>query len=120
VKDLVIPVKGLKINTFLPPALLPADLVPPEPQPAGNPVIELQLEGSTLVVRASLNGKSVRRALKVIAEHGAEHVNVVLQGNLKSPATPGGPFLLEGAGLAATPKVAKPPQPAGPEEGGQP
>jgi hypothetical protein len=29
-----IPVKGLKINTLVPPAALPADLVPPEPQPA--------------------------------------------------------------------------------------
>ena len=106
-QKVTIPVKGLKINTLLPPASLPADLVPPEPQPAGNPVIELQLEGSPLVVRASLNGKSVRRALKVIAEHGPENVNVVLQGTLKPAATPGGPFLLDGAGLAATPKVAK-------------
>jgi hypothetical protein len=91
----------------LPPAALPADLVPPEPQPAGNPVIELPLEGSPLVVRASLNGKSVRRALKVIAEHGPENVNVVLQGTLKPAAAAGGPFPLEGAGLAATPKAAK-------------
>ena len=106
-KEVTIPVKGLKINTLVPPASLPGDLVPPEPQPAGNPVIELQLEGSPLVVRASLNGKSVRRALKVIAEHGPENVNVVLQGTLKPAATPGGPFLLDGAGLAATPKVAK-------------
>jgi len=39
-------VKGVKINTLLPPAVLPTDLVPPEPQPAGNPVVELALEGS--------------------------------------------------------------------------
>ena len=102
-----IPVKGLKINTLLPPAALPADLVPPEPQPAGNPVIELQLEGSPLVVRASLNGKSLRRALKVIAAHGPENVTVVLQGTLKPAAAPGNPFPLDAAGLAATPKVAK-------------
>ena len=81
--------------------------VPPEPQPAGNPIIELQLEGSPLVVRASLNGKSVRRALKVIAEHGPENVNVVLQGTLKPAAAAGDPFPLDAAGLAATPKVAK-------------
>ena len=105
--DITIPVKGLKINTLLNPAVLPADLVPPEPQPAGTPTISLALEGSPLVVRASLNGKSVRRALKVIAEHGAENVNVVLQGNLKPAATPGSPFVLDAAGLAATPKVAK-------------
>ena len=106
-QKVTIPVKGLKINTLVPPAALPTDLVPPEPQPAGNPVIELQLEGSPLVVRASLNGKSVRRALKVIAEHGPENVNVVLQDTLKPAAAPGSPFPLEGAGLAATPKVAK-------------
>ena len=55
-KEVTIPVKGLKINTLVPPASLPGDLVPPEPQPAGNPVINLALEGSSLVVRASLNG----------------------------------------------------------------
>jgi hypothetical protein len=40
-----IPIKGLKVNTLLSPAALPADLrpssadlVPPEPRPAGNPV----------------------------------------------------------------------------------
>ena len=29
-----IKLKGVKINTLLPPAALPADLVPPEPRPA--------------------------------------------------------------------------------------
>jgi hypothetical protein len=116
-KDLVIPVKGLKINTLLPPAALPGDLVPPEPQPAGNPVINLALEGSPLVVRASLNGKSVRRALKVIAEHGPEHVNVVLQGNLKAPTQAGEAFILDAAGLTATPKQPVPkPAPTGQQE----
>lgn len=105
--SVTIPVKGLKINTLVPPAALSTDLVPPEPQPAGSPVIELQLEGSPLVVRASLNGKSVRRVLKMIAEQGPENVNVLLQGTLKPAATPGDPYVLEGAGLAATPKVAK-------------
>jgi hypothetical protein len=102
-----IPVKGLKINTLLPPAALPADLVPSEPQPAGNPVVDLALEGSPLVVRASLNGKAVRRALKAIAEQGAANVNVVLQGTLKPAPTPGAPFVLEAAGLTVTPKAAK-------------
>lgn len=105
--SVTIPVRGLKINTLVPPAALSPDLVPPEPQPAGSPVIELQLEGSPLVVRASLNGKSVRRVLKMIAEQGPENVNVLLQGTLKPAAAPGDPYVLEGAGLAATPKVAK-------------
>jgi hypothetical protein len=42
-------VKGVKINTRLPPAALPTDLVPPEPQPAGNPVVELALEDSARI-----------------------------------------------------------------------
>ena len=57
-----IKLKGVKVNTLLPPAALPADLVPPEPQPAGNPAVELEIEGTPLVMRAVLNGKSVRRA----------------------------------------------------------
>ena len=54
----------MKINTLLPVASL-VGLVPPEPQPAGNPVIDLEIEGSELVIRATLNGKSVRRGAKV-------------------------------------------------------
>ena len=86
-----IKLKGVKVNTLLPPADLPADLVPPEPQPAGNPAVELEIEGTPLVLRAVLNGKSVRRALKTIAEHGPDNVNVLLQGNLRPAAAPGGP-----------------------------
>jgi hypothetical protein len=100
-------VKGVKINTLIPAASL-VGLVPPEPQPAGNPVIDLEIEGSPLVIRATLNGKSVRRALKVVAEHGPDGVNALLQGNLKPATTEGGPFILDTAGLAVTPKVAKP------------
>jgi hypothetical protein len=100
-----IPVKGLKVTTLLSPAALPADLVPPEPAPAGNPVIELRVEGSPLRVLAILNGKSVRRALKVIAEHGPDNVNVMLQGNLKAPPAPDAPYALDCPGLTATPKA---------------
>jgi hypothetical protein len=106
----------LKVTTLIAPQALTPDMVPPEPQPAGNPVIELELEGSPIVVRASLNGKSVRRALKVIAEHGPENVNALIQGNLKPPATPGGPFVLDSAALAVTPKAPKP-EGAGQAEG---
>jgi hypothetical protein len=104
--------KGVKINTLIPAASL-VGLVPPEPQPAGNPTIDLEIEGSPLVIRATLNGKSVRRALKVVAEHGADGVNALLQGNLKPSPTGEGPWILDTAGLAVTPKVAKaePPSP---------
>jgi hypothetical protein len=106
-----IKLKGVKVNTLLPPAALPADLVPPEPQPAGNPVIELEIEGTPLVLRVVLNGKSVRRGLKTIAEHGPENVNVLLQGNLRPAAEPGGPYELDAAGLNVTPKTPKPEAP---------
>jgi hypothetical protein len=104
-------VRGIKVTTLIPPDALPKDLIPPEPAPAGDPVIDLALEGSPLVVRAKLNGKSVRKVLKTIAEHGPAGVNVMLQGNLKPGPTPGGPFVLESAGLAVTPKVPKEPAP---------
>jgi hypothetical protein len=107
-------VKGVKINTLIPAASL-AGLVPPEPQPAGNPVIDLEIEGSEMVIRATLNGKSVRRALKVVAEHGPDGVNALLQGNLKPAPPEGGPYILDTAGLTVTPKVAKPEAP-GPSE----
>jgi hypothetical protein len=110
-------VKGVKINTLIPAASL-VGLVPPEPQPAGTPVIDLEIEGSPLVIRASLNGKSVRRGLKVIADHGAEGVNVLLQGNLKPAATAGEPYILDTAGLTVTPKAAKPESPVPSESAG--
>jgi hypothetical protein len=103
--------KGIKVNTLLPPAALTADLVTPEPQPAGNPIIELEIEGSPLVMRAVLNGKSVRRALKTIAELGPDNVNVLLQGNLRPLSEPGGPYELDVAGLNVTPKAPKPEAP---------
>jgi hypothetical protein len=104
VKPLALSVKGIKITTLIPPDALPADMVGPEGQPAGEPVIDLALEGSSLVVRAKLNGKSVRRVLKTIAELGPGGVNVLLQGTMK-PGAAGGPYTLDSAGLTVTPKA---------------
>jgi hypothetical protein len=103
--------KGLKINTLVPPDALPADLVPPEPAPAGDPVVDLALEGSDLIVRARLNGKSVRKALKAIAAQGAGNVHVLLQGTLKPPAAAGGPYVLDSAGLSVSPRGGPPASP---------
>lgn len=104
----IIKIRGLKINTFIDPAVIAgANLVPPEPAPAGNPTIGLQLDGSSLNVRVTLNGKSVRRAVKAITEHGAENVNVVLQGNLKGANAGGWNFELDSAGLTVQPKAVK-------------
>jgi hypothetical protein len=106
-------VRGLKIASLIPADALPADLVPPEPQPAGRAIFEVALEGSGLVLRVECNGKAVRKALKTIAEHGAEGVNLLLQGTIKPPARPGDRLQLEGAGLSAMPKGSKP---GGPSE----
>jgi hypothetical protein len=110
-------VKGVKITVVVPPAALPADLVPPEPQPAGDPVLDLELEGGSFTVRAKFNGKSYRRAIKSIGEHGPDGTTAIIQGSLKPPAAAGGPFVLDSAGLTVTPKASKP-EPTSPPPGG--
>ncbi len=108
-KHATIRVPGLKVAVPLPADAIPQDLVPME-GPAGEPIIELVLEGSPLTALAKLNGKNYRKLLKTIAEHGADNVAVVLQGVLRPPATQGGTFVLEGAGFQANIKT---PRPAG-------
>jgi hypothetical protein len=91
-------VPGLKVAVPLPADALPRDLVPVE-GPAGEPIIELVLEGSNLTAIARCNGKNYRKMLKTVAEHGTANVAVVLQGTLRPPADQGRPFTLEGAGF---------------------
>ncbi len=105
-------VPGLKVTVPLAAEALPRDLVPME-GPAGEPTIELVLEGGPLTARAKLNGKNYRKMLKQIAEQGAGNVAVVLQGVLRPPAAPGGPFVLEGAGFQVTIKTPRPAEPPG-------
>ena len=109
-----IKVSGLKVAVPLAADALPRDLVPMD-GPAGEPAIELVLEGSALTALARINGKNYRKMLKQIAEQGAGNVAVVLQGVLRPPAAPGGPFVLEGAGFQVNVKT---PRPA--ESGGEP
>ena len=103
-------VPGLKVTVPLAADALPRDLVPAD-GPAGEPVLDLVLEDGSLTVRAKLNGKNYRKLLKQVAEHGADRVAVALQGVLRPPSSPGGPFVLDGAGFQA---VVKPPPPAEP------
>ena len=93
-----IPVRGLKVAVPLSADTLPRDLVPMD-GPAGEPVIELALEGSSLTVQARINGKNYRKMLKQIDEHGAANVAVVMQGTLRPPAGTGGPLMLDSAGF---------------------
>ncbi len=104
-------VPALKVTVPLAAAALPGDLVPMD-GPAGEPVLDLVLEGGSLTVRARLNGKNYRKLLKQIAEHGAENVAVALQGVLRPPLSPGGPFVMEGAGFQAIVKAARAADPA--------
>jgi hypothetical protein len=99
-------VPGLKVAVPLAADLLPRDLVPMD-GPAGEPTIELVLEGG-LTAEARINGKNYRKMLKQIVEQGAGNVAVVLQGMLRPPAVPGGPFVLEGAGFQVNVKTPRP------------
>jgi hypothetical protein len=105
-------VSGLKVTVPLSAEALPCDLVPPE-GPAGEPTLDLVLEGGSFTARAKLNGKNYRKMIKQIAEQGAGNVSVVLQGNLRPPTAPGGPFLLESAGFQVNVKTPRPAEPAG-------
>jgi hypothetical protein len=105
-------VPGLKVVVPLAADALPRDIVPME-GPAGEPTLELVLDGTPLTARAKLNGKNYRKLLKQIAEQGAGNVSVVLQGTLRPPAAPGGPFVLDGAGFQVNVKAPRPGEPAG-------
>ena len=109
-KKATIRVPGLKVAVPLSADAIPRDLVPME-GPAGEPVLELVLEGGSLTALAKLNGKNYRKMLKNIAEQGAGNVAVVLKGVHRPPATQGGTFVLEGAGFQVNIKT---PRPAGP------
>jgi hypothetical protein len=107
-----IQVPGLKVAVVLAADALPKDLVPMD-GPAGEPAIELVLPGEALTALAKINGKNYRKLLKQVAEVGAANVSVVLQGVLKPPAAPGGPFVLEGAGFQVTVKTPRPAESGG-------
>jgi hypothetical protein len=111
VKTKTIHVPSLKVTVPLTATALPRDLVPME-GPAGEPILDLVLEGGSLTVRAKLNGKNFRKLIKQVDEHGADNVAVALQGVLRPPASPGGPFVLEGAGFQAVVKTPRPAEPS--------
>jgi hypothetical protein len=105
-------VPGWEVTVPLSAEAPPRDLVPMD-GPAGEPTLDLVLEGGPLTARAKLNGKNDRKMLERIAEQGTANVSVVLQGNLRSPAAPGNPFLLESAGFKVNVKAPRPTEPAG-------
>ena len=74
-------VPAVKVTVPLAAEALPRDLVPMD-GPAGEPTLELVLDGTSLTARAKLNGKNYRKLLKQIAEVGADNVSVVLKRDL--------------------------------------
>jgi hypothetical protein len=98
-----IKVPGLKVAVPLKADALPQDLVPPD-GPAGEPVIELHLDGSPLAIAARINGKNYRKMLRTVAEHGQDQVAIVLQGNLRPGSKPG-TLTLESAGFQVNVKA---------------
>ena len=106
-KKATIQVPGIKVAVPLKPDAIPRNLVPME-GPAGEPILELVLDGSGLTIVARLNGKNYRKMLKNIAEHGEDNVAVVLQGAMRDQ---GGKLYLEGAGFQVNVK-SPPPAPA--------
>ena len=78
-----ITVSAVKVTIPLKPADLPANLVPPEPAPTGNPVLNVQLAGTNVVVPVHLSSKNARKTLKLLAQHGADSINLVINGVLK-------------------------------------
>ena len=111
-------ISGIKVAVPLKADAISRNLVPPE-GPPGEPVLELVL-GSALTLLARLNGKNYRKMLKTVAEHGADSVVIVLQGNLRPGSTPG-TLTLESAGFQVNVKApaagAQPPVPPVPGNG---
>jgi hypothetical protein len=100
-------VRGIKVAVPLPADAIPHDIVPPEGKPAGEPVIEVALEDGSVTAVAKLNGKSLRRALKTVAENGAANVALILQGTLRPGCVEGSSLVLSEAGLQVTLKQPK-------------
>jgi hypothetical protein len=100
-----IPVRAFKITIPVDPDSIPKGIVPPD-GPAGNPTLCFGVAGTGLVVTATLNGKSLRKTLKTVAEYGPGEVFVILQGNLRADG-PNGLTIID-AGIIASVKKPKP------------
>src|SRR5262249_9905448 len=104
VEPVTVRLKGLKVTTLIPPDTISEGIA----AGPGDPVIRGAIDGSDLTVWATINPKTYRKLLRTIAEHGPDNVNVLLQGNLKPGEIPGKPWVLDCAGLTASPKTPKP------------
>jgi hypothetical protein len=96
-------VPSLKLTVPLAADALPRDIVPMD-APAGEPTLELVLEGTPLTARAKLNGKNYRQLLKQIGGWRGQCFDRPA-GALHPPAAPGGPFVLDSAGFQVNVKT---------------
>jgi hypothetical protein len=103
-----ISIGSIKVAIPLKPDRIPADLVPPEPAPAGSPTLTLQLEGTPLLLTVQLNGKTCRKALKQLAECGVDNASALIQGTLV-PGPESGTWAVTGGGLQIFDKRAQAP-----------
>jgi hypothetical protein len=81
-------VAAFRLEAVIPVRELPASLVPPEPSSAGYPLVDVALEGSGLVMRAKLNGRSVRELQKTL-HRNADLKTVRIEGILRPPKAKG-------------------------------
>jgi hypothetical protein len=109
-KPAILRVGGLKVALPLPADQLPRNLVPAD-GPPGSPTLDVIVGDGALVARAQINGKNYRKLMKLVAEHGAAHVTVALQGLLRPPPRAGEPWTLSDAGFQYFTKT-RPPAPA--------
>ena len=78
-----ITVPAIKVTIPLRPEQIPPGLVPAEPAPVGAPILTVQLAGTNVIVPVHLSGKNARKTLKLLAQHGPDGVNLVVNGTLK-------------------------------------
>lgn len=88
---------ALKVTIPLRASQIPKDLVPPEPAPAGNPVLLVQLQGCTTPIPAALSGRNARRTLKSLVGQ-PEDTNLALGGTLV-PGVKSGTWQITNASL---------------------
>lgn len=93
---------AVKVDLRIRPESIPLDLALPEVE-----VVLGDCPGA-VVLRARLNAKSARRALATLRESGAENCGVSLAGTLKRPAAPGGPLIIDSAGIQVFVKAPRP------------
>ncbi len=91
---MTVTVKTLKVTVVVPPDQLPD-------APDESTFVLTIATPDRLRATAQLNAKSYRKTLVAIAQHGAENVAVLVQGQMTKPG------IIDSAGISAVPKKPK-------------